>query len=155
MATVLDQHQKWLRDHAAAAKRAVQREKSLPAQDLRNVDLSHAFFTSCNLALSSFAGSQLANINLECSDLGSVDFTDADLSHASLDSANLREANLLNANLYKANLQRANLLDAQFDHNIAQCWSFAKAIVREDAVPWLALHPDWGLVRNTVYIKIS
>jgi len=128
--TVLEQHRLWLSTEGRSGQRA----------DLRKADLREADLRKANLR-----GANLGRANL-----GRANLRGADLHGANLHGANLHGANLYGAYLQNANLTGADLRRAQFTLEIKGCHGFHSALVSEDQLVWLCLHPGFGDMSKTL-----
>ena len=85
-------------------------------------------------------------------ELGRANLLGADLYEANLIQADLSGADLDGADLSGANLYGANLRGAQFTLEIKGCRGFHSALVSEDQLAWLCLHPRFGDMSKTLRV---
>jgi len=128
---VLKQHWLWLKSAGAEGEKADLRGAVLGARRL---------------------GAGRSYANLQGADLRETNLRGASLQNANLSSAELQGADLRGAELQGADLRGANLRGAKFDINIRDCWGFTYAKFTPDALPWLMLHPEWTLLKDSVQI---
>jgi len=106
--TVLDAHQKWLRDEDSGS-RADLSGADLSEADLSGADLSGAYLSGADLSRAYLSGANLSEANLSRAYLSGANLSEANLSGANLSRADLSEANLSGANLSRADLSGADL----------------------------------------------
>ena len=109
LASILKEHQLWIKSGGRNGKRAELSGKDLRNANLHGANLREANLCEANLREANLLGANLCRADLRRADLRGAGLRIADLRGVNLEEADLEWADLLFANLEGANLERAEL----------------------------------------------